>query len=148
MKSIIAILIVLPITVSAGEMWLGEWLEKNEPIVKKYLQSLPDSEIGKTIKGVTLTDRKEELKNSVYLENKSNSKNGHYIYKFETVYAGVTYDNYYMWSNPGSKQIEFPTCNGEWLVPGGKAVLSGDNYTYKSVQPTGQLVVTLLQVNG
>jgi hypothetical protein len=47
-----------------------------------------------------------------------------------------------MWSNPGSKQIEFPPCNGEWLIPGGHAVSSGDNYTYSSVQPTGQLVVT------
>jgi hypothetical protein len=142
MKIIIVIFIALPITASAGEMWLGEWLQKNEPIVKEYLQNLPDSKIGETIKGVTLTDGKEVLKNATYLENRSNSKTGIYIYKFKTKYADIDYENYYMWSNPGSKKIDFPPCKGEWLVPGGKAALSGDNYTYKSVQPTGQLVVT------
>ena len=146
MKSIIALLIVIPVVASAGEMWLDEWLEKNEPIVKKYLLSLRNSDIGKTIKGVTLADGKEELKNAVYLGNESNSEKGYYIFKFKTVYAGVTYENYYMWSNPSSNQIEFPVCNGEWLVPGGQAVLSGDNYTYSSVQPTGQLVVTHCKV--
>jgi len=142
MKTIIAIFAILPFTVSAGEIWLGEWLQENEPIVKKYLLNLPESKLGKTIEGVSLTHGKSELEKAVYIENKSDKENGHYIYKFKTIYVDATYENYYMWSSPSFKPIQFPSCNGEWLVPGGFSVLSGDNYTYSSVQPTGQLVVT------
>ena len=137
-RYIITFLICFPSVSYCGEM-LGGWLRNNEPIVKNYLLSLPTSKIGRKIKGVTLTDGKLELNEALYLENKSNKNKGHYIYKFKTVYSGITYENYYLWSN--SKPIEFPTCKDEWLVPGGFSVLSGDNYTYKSVQPTGQLVI-------
>ena len=142
MNKTVAIFISFTLTANAGEMSLGEWLQKNEPIVKNYLLELPESKIGKRIKGVTLSDGKVELEKAVYLENKNSIKNGHYIYKFITTYAGVAYENHYMWSNPGSKPIEFPSCSGEWLVPGGYSALSGDVYTYSSVQPTGELVVT------
>jgi len=127
-------------------MNLGEWLRKNNHIVKNYLLNLKASEINTKIAGVRLSSGKVELNNAIYLENKNNKAKGHYIYIFKTILAGVEYENHYIWANKKSTPIEFPACKGSWLYPGGKAVLSGDDYTYKSIQPTEQLVVTHCKV--
>ena len=142
MKKISAFLFVLPLASIADETRVSDWLQKNEQIVKEYLLGLPNNMIGKRIAGVPLSDGRIELDKAVYLENKSNIGNGHYIYRFRTTYSGADYESYYMWAGPGSMAIEFPPCDGEWLVPGGYSVLSGDAYTYSRVRPTGQVVVT------
>ena len=129
---------------------LGEWLGANEPRVENYLLRLGNKNLNQPISGVALSDGTLELKGYVFLGNFSNSARGLHDYKFHAVYSGVKYEAHYMWLDKNALRFYLPPylkCTGEFIEPGGVAVLSGDQYTYAYLHPGGELVVTMCKLN-
>jgi hypothetical protein len=129
---------------------LGEWLATNEPIVERYLASLGNKDLDHPVVGVTLSDGTQPLKGYVFLANNSNPARGLHDYKFRFVYSGIVYESQYIWLDKGHPKLHLPpylTCPGEFIEPGGVAVLSGDQFTYADLEPGGELVVTTCKLD-
>ncbi len=149
MRTIVAALCCSATLAVAAEMTLGRWLELNEPRVRTYLQSLKPSQIGKRVAGTKLTDGKQELNGYRYIADLSDSGHGLRMYKFHYEYRGNTFEAHYIWVSKGFPEHDLnaaPSCVGEWIVPGGWAVLSGDQYTYQAVLSGEHIVVTTCQL--
>lgn len=144
-------LLIMATSVFADEMWLGQWLEINEPLVRSYLLSLKPSLVGKTIPGTKLSDGHQELQGYRYIANLSAPDRGLYMYEFQYEYKGNKFEAHFIWVKKGFPEHELnasPSCPGKWIEPGGWGILSGDQYTYQAVLPGENIVVTTCQLSG
>jgi hypothetical protein len=146
MKFALFLLLLVPCHAISAEDTLGEWLSANQPRVRTYLNGLTKQQVGAKLTGVDLSDGSTQLNNSFrYLANLSDLSRGLHAYKFSYEYEGASYEVHYLWLDRGVKELslsKFPECNGKWIEPGGFAVLSGDQYTYSSLFPSEDIVVT------
>ena len=135
--------------VDSEEEDLGTWLAKNEPRVIAYLQALRPKEVGKSVRGVALSDGKREMKGYRYLGEVNLGQPNVHAHGFHMLHAGREFEVHYIWVGPGPSYNlrERPKCAGSWIEPGGWAVLSGDQYTSGHVDP-GTLVVTTCRLGG
>lgn len=129
-----------------AEQTLDDWLKKNDPIVKEYLKGLAPRHVGERVKGVLLTDGTRELAGMRFVKNLSVPGRRAHIYRFQGLVEGKKCEVHYLWVDNGGRAMPPPSCAGEFFEPGGIAVLSGDVYTWREIQPTGALVRTTCQL--
>ena len=125
--------------VVAGEIWLGDWLQTNNPRVIKYLTNLGPDDIGKEVSGIELSDGSVVLDGYKYLGAAVGLGKGVHVYIFshkQKQYA-------YIWIDPAGERLLLPDCSKSdpEITGNGSYVLSGDIYTWKYVRPGDDLVV-------
>ena len=133
-------------TSSFAEETLDVWLRKNDPMVKAYLKGLASRHVGEKVKGVLLTDGTRELAGMRFVKDLSVPGRRVHMYRFQGLIEGKKSEVHYLWVDKGGQAMPPPSCAGEFLEPNGIAVLSGDVYTWREVQPTGELVRTICQL--
>ncbi len=109
---------------------LDAWLDCNNPPVIAYLNSLRVSDIGKSLKGVVLSDNTLALAGLTFLGQVNKVPSGVHLFLFKQGEHPVAY----LWVEKDAKEFELPTCE-EWGPPGSAHVLSGDVYTWDAAQP-------------
>ena len=121
---------------------LGEWLNINEPLVKKYLIQVNKSNNHKPLKGVTLSDGDVLLKDWLFVKRVNSLSKGTFIYLFKN---NETYKAY-IWLTKGEPPITLNGCDPKsekakfpWLSG---AAISGDVYTNTVVDHDSGIVVT------
>jgi len=115
---------------------LGEQLALDNPRVIKYLHALKNSDIGKKLKGIKLSDGSIALKDHVFLETIKSTKYNFTVYVFQNKTKKVAY----AWVKSNGRPLPIPACpsnNDEE----GQYVLSGDIYTWRDVQPGDGIVI-------
>ncbi len=123
-------------TAPAAPKTLGEQMEIDNPRAITYLATLKDSDVGKKVKGVKLSDGTVELKGAEYLGSKHLTAKKQHIYLFRDE-DGV---RAYVWVDTGGKPLKVPPDKSG--SPGeGAYILSGDIYTYPIVEPGDGLVI-------
>lgn len=138
----VAALLLLACSTPAQETQsVGDWLDRNEPIVIDYLLSLRPAQIGQALDGVVLSDGSRELGGYVFLGQIDTPQPGVHAYRFRAQYGDSTFEIHFIWVEPGGTPFGGVSCAGRWIEPGGYAVLSGDVYIEGQIQP-GHLVVT------
>lgn len=125
--------------VFAGEIWLGDWLQTNNPRVIKYLSNLGPANIGKEVSSIELSDGTVVLDGYKYLGAAVGLGKGVHVYIFshkQKQYA-------YIWIDPTGEKLLLPDCSESdpEITGNGSYVLSGDIYTWKYVRPGDDLVV-------
>lgn len=125
--------------VFASEIWLGDWLQTNNPRVIKYLTNLRPANIGKEVSGIELSDGSIVLDGHKYLGAAVGLGKGvhaHILSHKQKQYA-------YIWIDPAGEKLLLPDCSKSdpEITGNGSYVLSGDIYTSKYVQPGDGLVV-------
>lgn len=128
-----AMLILAFQNVFAGEIWLGDWLQINNPRVIKYLTNLKPSDIGKEVAGIELSDGSVVLADYKYLGAATGLGKGVHVQLFS--YKGKQYA--YIWIDPTGEKLPLPDCSvlDPEITGNGSYVLSGDIYTWKYVRP-------------
>jgi hypothetical protein len=123
-------------TVSAAPKTLAEQMEIDNPRVVTFLAKLKESDVGKRVKGVKLSDGSVELKGSEFLGSKHIAAKKQHIYLFRDE-DGV---RAYAWVDTGGKALSIPVdksgSSGE-----NASILSGDIYTYPLVEAGDGLVI-------
>jgi hypothetical protein len=115
---------------------LDEQLALDNPRVIKYLKGLTKSDIGKKLKGITLSDKSIALKNHIFLETISSTKNKFSVYIFRNESIKIAYT----WVEPNGLPIPIPSCPPNYQGEG-QYILSDDVYTWKEVQPGDGVVI-------
>ena len=137
MKKCILILIlslVALLNVKAADDWL---VEENR-LVKEYLLSLHEQDIGKTLDGVLLPYNQNPIKGSTYLGKVLDKKEGLVIYMFQN----PKIKHSFLWKETEGK-YPLPIC--EQLIGAGSFVLSGDVYTNKYLSKEDGIVQNVCQ---
>lgn len=115
---------------------LGEQMAVDNPRVIEFLGKLAESDIGKKVKGVKLSDGSVELKGGEYLGSKHLTAKKQHIYLFRNA-DGV---RAYVWVDIGGKPLPIPEDKSG--SPGENAyILSGDIYTFPVVEGGDGLVI-------
>ncbi len=115
---------------------LGEQMEIDNPRVIAYLGNLKESDIGKKVQGLRLSDGSIELKGCELIGFKYLSAKKQHIYLFGSR-DGFTA---YVWVDPGGRPLPVPADQSG--SPGEDArILSGDVYTYPVVEGGDGLVI-------
>ncbi len=115
---------------------LEEQLALDNPRVIKYLNGLTLSDIGKKLKGIKLSDRSIALKNHIFLEKITSTKNKFTVYVFRDKAKRVAY----AWVESNGRPLPIPSCPSNYKEEG-QYVLSGDIYTWKDVHPGDGVVI-------
>ena len=136
LRLLFTILLLLPVLATAEN--LEEYLTKNNEIAIQFLSSLKNVHIGKSISGIPLTDLSNPLDDYIYIGKNTTLQGGLNIYLFKS--PDRKYEAY-LWIADG-EPFTLPKCDTA-IVNEGVYVLSGDVYTWKSLQP-GHGVVQLL----
>ena len=111
-------------------------MDLDNPRVITYLSKLKESDVGKKVKGIKLSDGTVELKGSEYLGYKHLTDKKQHIYLFRDE-DGV---RAYAWVDTGGKPLAVPPDKSG--SPGeGAYILSGDIYTYPVVEGGDGLVI-------
>ena len=110
--------------------WLGDWLDCNNPRVVAYLGKLRPRDVGRRLRGVTLSDGKPLLRGEAYVGEVRGLGKGQHAYIVER--DGRRHA--FVWVDRGGDALALPSCPSE-SVPAGPYVLSGDVYTWKAAQP-------------
>lgn len=120
----------------AAPKTLGEQMEIDNPKVLSYLATLKDSDVGKKVKGVKLSDGTLELKGSQFLGSKHITAKKQHVYLFKSEDGVVAY----AWVDTGGKALTIPIDKSG--SPGESAyILSGDIYTFPVVEGGDGLVI-------
>lgn len=139
-RKVVLSLLMLPVALmwplknpAADEMWLGDWLQINNPRVKKYLTNLGLDDIGKEGVGVELSDGTIVLSHYRFLGSPAGIGRGVHMYLFS--YQQRNYA--YTWVDPTGEKLMLPDCSisDPKIIGKGTYVLSGDVYTWKYVRP-------------
>ena len=127
---------------SVKPVTLEAYLQENNAIAKKYLLSLKPSDIKQKIRGVFLTDNTEFLKDYKLLKKRFTDTNKTHIFLFKKPGSGA--DVAYIWVDSGGIPFQLSNCHSpNNHMPGwAGAVLSGDVYTYSTVNPGSDVVST------
>lgn len=123
-------------TMFAEPRSLGEQMEVDNPKVISYLGTLKESDVGKKVKGVKLSDGSVVLKGSELLGIKHLAARRQHIYLFRDS-DGVSA---FVWIDKGGKTLPIPK---DKAGPAGEDahILSGDIYTYPVVEGGDGLVI-------
>lgn len=116
---------------------LALFLACNDKLVKNYLESLPNSSIGKVIPGVKLTDGKRFPSGRKYLGKAKLKRRGAHVHLFREGAALTAV----LWVDHGGEPIKVPRCP-EGVSPESAYVLSGDVFTWTEVTPSSPVVET------
>ena len=114
------------------------FLKCNDPIVMKYLSTLTDSDIGKVLNGVQLTDGRIKIRGYKFIGRAKGVAKGIHLYVFERKNLHYAY----MWSDKNADELLLPKCP-QSISFESAYVLSGDVYTYKYLQPGEGIVFTM-----
>ena len=107
----------------------------DNPKVMAYLGTLKDSDVGKKVKGVKISDGTVELKGSEYLGSKHLAAKKQHIFLFRNSDGTSAY----VWVDKGGKPLDIPVDKSS---PGENAyIISGDIYTYPVVEGGDGLVI-------
>jgi hypothetical protein len=115
---------------------LDEQLALDNPRVIKYLNGLTLSGVGKTLKGIKLSDQGIALKNHIFLEKIHSTKNKFTVYVFRHKAKTIAY----AWVESKGKPLPIPACPSNYQEEG-QYILSGDVYTWKDVNPGDGVVI-------
>ena len=123
-------------TAPAAPKTLAEQMEIDNPKVITFLSTLKESDVGKKVRGVKLSDGTWALKGSELLGVKHLTAKKQHIYLFRDE-DGVTA---YAWVDTGGKSLDIPKDKSG--SPGEDAsILSGDIYTYPIIEGGDGLVI-------
>ncbi len=115
---------------------IGEQLERDNPRMIAYLESLGDADRGRTVSGVALSDGTKELRGSTFVGSRILKNRRQHIYLFRTEGDFRAY----VWVAAGGKPLVIPPDRSG--SPGENAyLLSGDIYTFGEVHADDGLVV-------
>lgn len=134
----ILFLLLVTFTFSARAEWLGEGLEKNEPLVIEYVLSLKPGK--NPIEGIMLTDGNLCLKSFRYRSQAEQDRLGTNIHLFQKDggYPAI------IWLDSEAKPLPLPACQPDseepWFPWYQGSLISGDVYTYPEVRPDHSIV--------
>ncbi|CAB5108513.1 hypothetical protein D3OALGA1CA_3599 [Olavius algarvensis associated proteobacterium Delta 3] len=121
-----------------SEMRPGDWHKINEPRVIRYLSSLQSSDIGMIVEGVELSDGDLAVYNLKFLGRVDKLGRGVHLYLF----TDSTRTYAYIWIDESGESLPLPDCSELYPNEEGQYGLSGDVYTWKSVQPGHGVVIS------
>jgi hypothetical protein len=137
MKAFFALALLLSISASsAEERTLGEQLAIDNPKVVAYLEKLTDSDVGKKVKGVRLSDGSIELKGCVFLGSHVNTAKKQHIYTFRSDGHEVSY----IWIDKGGSSLAVPPDPNDESGENA-SILSGDVFTSPRVEPGDGVII-------
>jgi len=119
---------------------LESWLGCNNPRVIHYLSQFRPRDVGRVLEGVRLSDGSFAAKSHRYLGRAEHLGRGIHVVLVEREGKETAY----VWVEEGSPPLPLPECGESF--PGSAYLLSGDVYTWKSVQP-GHGVVEVMCVD-
>lgn len=116
-------------------VWLGPWLERNEPIVRDYLLALRSNDIGRPLQGAKLTDGTRLFAGDVFLgviDGIPKGVQGFLFQRDDAKFACI-------WADTGAPTLRLPRCADPTALE--HEVISRDVYTYGDLQPGGNIVI-------
>jgi hypothetical protein len=116
-------------------MWLGPWLERNEPIVREYLLGLGLEDIGQPSQGAKLTDGTRLFAGNVFLGMIGVLPEGVHGFLFQRDDAKFAC----VWTDSGGSTLRLPTCADPAALE--HEMISHDVYTFGDIQPGGSIVI-------
>jgi hypothetical protein len=115
-----------------------EWYATNLPLMTAYLQTLPDSAIGRPLDGILISDGRRWFEGVTYLGKPEGLPKGIEVRLLDD---GVQ-PRAYMWVAPGGEPYPLESCT-EPPFKGIRAVrLGGGPYAWKSLRPEHGVVFT------
>ena len=124
---------------------LHEMLERDNPRVINYLNSLSKSAEGTIIKGIELCDASNPLKGLKYIEKTKTSDPKQHIFLFTKDNELCNIKNYMIaiaWVDHGGSPISIPPSPTNILCEGEAAhVLSYDVFTWETIGPDSGVVI-------
>jgi hypothetical protein len=126
---------------SSCDVDLEAWLACNNPRAIRYFGALSQADVGKVLKGVTLTDGKVAAKGYRLIALPKTPKGVHIVaVRRPNTAAADAVDGFlpggdgaFVWVDPGGAEVLLPKCLRSDFE--NQYVLSGDVYTWKAVQP-------------
>ena len=115
---------------------LDEQLDRDNPKIIAYLSGLASTDIGKSGKGIRLSDGSVELKDATYLGSKHIASKKQHIFVFRTSDG----EHAYVWVDKGGTPLSIPPVK-EGSTSEHAYVLSGDIYTFTEVHPGDGVVI-------
>jgi len=118
-----------------GDMWLGDWLERNEPIVRDYLLGLGSKDIGRPLPGARLTDGTRLFAGDVFLgaiDGIAEKAHGFLFQRDDAKFACL-------WTDADGPALRLPRCADPSDLE--HEVISRDVYTYGEIHPGGSIVI-------
>lgn len=118
-----------------GDVWLGDWLERNEPIVRNYLLGLGSKDIGRPLPGARLTDGTRLFAGDVFLgaiDGIPAKAHGFLFQRDDAKFACL-------WADADGPALRLPRCADPNVLE--HEVISRDVYTYGEIHPGGRIVI-------
>ena len=125
---------------SAGSTPAGssEWQTRSTPLAIEYLRTLPDAKIGTILPGIALADGERWLEGFRLLGHVDTGHPGLHVVVLVPPDTGEPLT--LMWIEPDGEAWPLSVCSAE-EEPGIRArTLSGEIYTWKSLQPGGGII--------
>lgn len=117
------------------DMWLGHWLETNEPIVRNYLLELGSDDLGQPLQGAKLADGTRLLAGDVFLGMIDGLPEGVRGWLFQRDDARFAC----LWADTGGPTLRLPTCADPTALE--HEVISRDVYTHGDLRPGGNIMI-------
>lgn|GEM_PF-3159104 len=117
------------------EEWLGDWLARNEPLVREYLLELGPDDVGQPLEGAKLTDGARLFAGDVFLRKTDRLPGGIHGWLLQRDDAKFAC----LWADAGAPAFRLPTCEDPTALE--HEVISRDVYTYGDIQPGGRIVI-------
>jgi len=118
-----------------GDVWLGDWLQRNEPIVRSYLLRLGPKDIGRPLPGARLTDGTRLFAGDVFLGVIGGIPEKAHGFLFQRDDAKFAC----LWADAGGPALRLPRCADPSDLE--HEVISRDVYTYGELHPGGSIVI-------
>jgi hypothetical protein len=122
-------------SVDEEHMWLGDWLDRNEPTAREYLLGLGSDDIGQRCDGAKLTDGTRLFAGDVFLGRMDKLPEGVHGFLFQRDEAKFAC----LWAENLGRTFRLPKCADRTALE--HEVISRDVYTYGDVQPGGRIVI-------